>query len=314
MRPPLLFAFRKKGNSYTAPMIVITDPASANYESPGHPERPQRILGSIAYLEKQTEVPVTFESPGPVDSERVMEAIGHAHPESHLQRLENKSGQEDFDGDTPAYDGIYDHARRCVAGGLKALDHCLNGELAFSMLRPPGHHATPTHAMGFCYLSTAAIMTLEARKRGISKVAVFDFDVHHGNGTEDVLMGVEGTKFFSVHQHPCYPGSGQHSSGNCYNYPVPPYSSRQIHKGVFYEVFDELKEYDPELVVVSAGFDAYARDPLANMSLEADDFGWLGRHIRELDIPAVSILEGGYSDDLPLLITAYLRDWEGVVS
>jgi acetoin utilization deacetylase AcuC-like enzyme len=165
--------------------------------------------------------------------------------------------------------------------------------------------------MGFCYLSNIAIAALEAIATGAKKVAVFDFDVHHGNGTEAVLLNHPHAVFFSIHQHPCYPGTGRsHVGRNCFNYPVAPRTPREEYRQVLQRALDELKKAKPDLVAVSAGFDAYARDPLAQESLEAEDFHWLGESMRKLGTPVFSLLEGGYSNDLPDLIFAYLKGLE----
>ena len=143
---------------------------------------------------------------------------------------------------------------------------------------------------------------------GLKRVAVYDFDVHHGNGTEATLVDVPGAAFFSIHQYPCYPGTGGRNVGeNCFNYPVPPLTPRKEYRHILHSALEHLKDFKPELIGVSAGFDAYARDPLAQETLEAEDYEWLGKSIRELGVPVFSVLEGGYSDDLPELILAYLR-------
>src|SRR6185295_4872757 len=214
--------------------------------------------------------------------------------------------------DTPAHPDIFEHARRSVGGALQALKAARAGENAFSLLRPPGHHATRDHAMGFCYLNSIAIAALEALTTGAKRIAVFDFDVHHGNGTEAVLMNQPNAVFFSIHQHPCYPGTGTTNVGdNCFNYPVAPRTPRDEYRKILEKALEELKKAKPSLVAVSAGFDAYARDLIAQETLEAEDFYWLGKAIRALGIPAFSILEGGYSNDLPELILAYLKGMEG---
>jgi acetoin utilization deacetylase AcuC-like enzyme len=166
--------------------------------------------------------------------------------------------------------------------------------------------------MGFCYLSSAAIAALEAQARGVHRVAVFDFDVHHGNGTEDILLYHPGTAFFSVHQHPCYPGTGTADVGdNCHNYPVAPETPRADYRQTLSRALEDLARFGPELVGVSAGFDGYARDPLAQGTLEQEDFHWLGQKLRGLGVRVFSVLEGGYSNDLPELILAYLKGLEG---
>jgi acetoin utilization deacetylase AcuC-like enzyme len=137
--------------------------------------------------------------------------------------------------------------------------------------------------------------------------------VHHGNGTEDILLNREGVAFFSIHQFPAYPGTGEKNAGeNCFNYPVAPSVPRETFRAALARALADLKKFLPEIVAVSAGFDAYARDPLAEGSLLAEDFFWLGQELRALKIPFFSLLEGGYSRDLPELIFAYLKGVEGM--
>jgi len=287
-------------------MKIITDSRCSAYLSPGHPEKPFRVSKSVERLKAQTEVAVSWDEPLPVEDEM----IERAHSREHIARL--KTATADFDGDTPAYKDIFAHARRGAGGALRALQAARRGEAAFSLLRPPGHHATRDHAMGFCYLNSVAIAVLEALAAGEKKVAVLDFDVHHGNGTEAVLVNHPATAFFSVHQHPCYPGTGTENVGkNCFNYPVAPGTRREAYREILARALDDLKKTGPTLVAVSAGFDAYARDPIAQETLETEDFWWLGKSIRDLGVPAFSVLEGGYSSDLPELILAYLKGIQG---
>ncbi|HEX4350766.1 MAG TPA: histone deacetylase, partial [Verrucomicrobiae bacterium] len=195
---------------------------------------------------------------------------------------------------------------------LDALKLAREGKTVFSLMRPPGHHATREKSMGFCYLNNVAIAVLEARATGAKRVAVFDFDVHHGNGTEDILLNLPGIEFFSVHQVPCYPGTGTENRGrNCFNYPVAPNTPRMAYRARLTQALDDLRRFRPDLMAVSAGFDAYARDPLAEGTLLAEDFHWLGQTLRALHVPLVSLLEGGYSSDLPELILAYLKGLDG---
>lgn len=286
-------------------MKIITDEQCVNYSRSAHPERPARISRTLERLRNQLELPLTWAKPLPVAEP----AILRAHCAALVARLEKN---EDFDGDTPWHPGIADHARRSVGGALAALAAARAGESAFSLMRPPGHHATRDVSMGFCYLNSIAIAVLEALATGAKRVAVLDFDVHHGNGTEAILLNHPGAAFFSIHQFPCYPGTGGANAGNnCFNFPVAPATPRAEYRRVLAQAIDGVKNFQPDLVAVSAGFDAYARDPLAQETLEAEDFHWLGESIRQLDIPAFSILEGGYSNDLPELILAYLKGWEG---
>jgi acetoin utilization deacetylase AcuC-like enzyme len=286
-------------------MKIITDERCINYSQTGHPERPARISRTLERLRGQTELTVDWADPLPVDEAVIL----RAHSAQMVAQLE--SG-EDFDNDTPFYPGIAEHARRSVGGALAALAAARAGEMAFSLLRPPGHHATREVIMGFCYLNSIAIAALEALATGVKRVAVYDFDVHHGNGTEAILLNQPGAACFSIHQFPCYPGTGGANVGeNCFNFPVVPGTPRAEYRKVLLEALDGVKEFAPDLVCVSAGFDAYAKDPLAEETLEAEDFHWLGESIRKLGVPAFSVLEGGYSDDLPELILAYLKGLEG---
>ena len=167
-------------------------------------------------------------------------------------------------------------------------------------------------AMGFCYLNNIAIAALEAAATGAKRIAVFDFDVHHGNGTEAILLNRPGVMCFSIHLYPFYPGTGAANAGkNCFNYPVAPYDPRETYRATLAQALGDLKKFRPDLVAVSAGFDAYVRDPLVQGVLEAEDFYWLGRSLRALGVPLFSLLEGGYSSDLPELILAYLKGVEG---
>ncbi len=283
-------------------MTIITDPRCTAYHTPGHPEKPNRVSRTADLLKGQKSIPLNWDVPAEVSDAQLL----RAHPQAHLDRL---SVPEAFDGDTAWHPGIADHARRGVGGALKALDLCLSGEPAFSLLRPPGHHATRTHAMGFCYLGSQAIAALEAKARG-KRVAILDFDVHHGNGTEDILRDQSGIAFASIHQHPCYPGTGTADVGNnCFNYPVAPRMERTVWRAAFLQALTRLKGTQPDVLGVSAGFDAYRGDPLAQGTLEREDFQWLGQQVRSFGVPAYALLEGGYSVDLPDLVLAFLLGW-----
>ena len=287
------------------PLTIITDPRCIGYSAPGHPERPARISGTVALLEAQDKLALAWSEPPPASEA----AILRAHTEQHLQRLDRET---DFDGDTPAYPDIAAHARRSAGGALLALESAKAGKTAFSLMRPPGHHATQNRAMGFCYLNSIAIAALAAQAAGYKRVAVFDFDVHHGNGTEEIMLDKTGLAFLSVHQYPAYPGTGQaNRGGNCLNFPVAPATPRQDYRAILSRALAELKNFGPDMIAVSAGFDAFSGDPLADGTLEAEDFQWLGEMIRGMEVPAFSILEGGYSAELPELILAYLRGLDG---
>ena len=282
-------------------MKVISDERCAGYSSYGHPENPRRVTATVAHLKQQTDLDVTWATPGAVDDETIL----RAHSPEHLERLKIA---EDFDADTPYHENIDEYARASVAAALDALKAGREGENVFSLMRPPGHHAMRDCAMGFCYLSNIAIAALEAAAGGARRVAVYDFDVHHGNGTEAILVNQPGTAFFSVHLYPFYPGTGGGNVGsNCFNYPVAPGALRETYRATLVRSLEDLKKFRPDLIAVSAGFDAYHRDPLGGGVLEMEDFNWLGQSLRALGVPMFSVLEGGYSRDLPELIFSYLK-------
>jgi acetoin utilization deacetylase AcuC-like enzyme len=234
-------------------------------------------------------------------------ALRRAHTPQHLERI--REAAQDFDADTPAYPGIYEHAARAAGAAIQVAREALKGKPAFSLMRPPGHHATRERAMGFCYFSNVAVATLDALENGAERVAIWDFDAHHGNGTEDIVAGHPKIVFASIHQFPCYPGTGAVSFGNIHNFPVAPLTPRADHVQEVRRALDQLLAFKPDLLLVSAGFDAYAGDPITEMTLEPEDFATFGEWLRETSISSGAILEGGYSNDLPELIDAFLSSW-----
>jgi acetoin utilization deacetylase AcuC-like enzyme len=290
-------------------MLILHDPRCSEYGSSMRPEQPARTIKTAAHLKTAHpdwtwRVP-TFEVE---DSTLLL-----AHTPAYLKRLQQP---RDFDADTPYFPGIADHARRAVGSAVEAATHAWRERTpAFSLMRPPGHHATSTDPMGFCYLSTVAIAVLYAnRVMGVSRVAVWDFDAHHGNGTEFILHAQQAPDSFffaSVHQYPGYPGTGTQDHGpSIRNWPVPPRTPRAAHLAALRASLDALESFAPDLILVSAGFDAYVGDPITEMTLDVDDFATLGRWTAETRRPTAAILEGGYSDQLPSLVDVYLTSWE----
>src|SRR5438874_5590339 len=283
-------------------MILFHDESCLEYSAPSHPECPARIARSVPSL-KGRHPDWEWRIPKPASEA----ALLRAHPRDHVERIRNAT--RDFDADTPVYPNIYEHALRSAGAAIEAARAAVCGERAFSLMRPPGHHATRNRAMGFCYFSNVAIAALDALEHGAERVAIWDFDAHHGNGTEAIVANNPRIQFASIHQFPAYPGTGAKSFANIDNYPVAPETPRKEHVDVVKRALDKLFCFKPELILVSAGFDAYARDPLVQMTLEQEDFASFGQWLNKIDIPTAAVAEGGYSNDLPELIDAFLTAW-----
>ncbi len=220
------------------------------------------------------------------------------------------SAAQDFDADTPAHPGIYEHATRAAGAAVEVARAAFERTPRFQSDASAGSSRYARSAMGFCYFSNIAVAALDALANGAERVAIWDFDAHHGNGTEDIVANNPQIVFASIHQFPGYPGTGTRSFGNIHNFPVVPLTPRSEHVAEVRRALDELVAFQPDLLLVSAGFDAYAGDPITEMTLEPEDFVDVWRSgCAKRNIPAGAILEGGYSDDLPELIDAFLSGW-----
>jgi len=298
-------------------MIIFYDSRCTDYSRVGHPERPERIGATVPLLQAQHR-DWRWQTPEPATEEMLL----RAHSRAHLDLVENAT--QDFDADTAAHPRIYEYAARATGAAVAAARAAREGERAFSLMRPPGHHATRDRAMGFCYFNHIAVAAVEVLESGIGfqpmsigssarcrchRVAIWDFDAHHGNGTEEIMADNSRIAFASVHQFPGYPGTGMRSFGNVHNFPIAPQTPRATHVAEVRRALDQLLTFQPDVLLVSAGFDAYIGDPITDMTLVADDFATFGRWLRECEVPAAAILEGGYSDALPELIDAFLSSW-----
>tara|TARA_R110002110_G_scaffold157570_1_gene354466 strand:+ start:10321 stop:11259 length:939 start_codon:yes stop_codon:yes gene_type:complete len=270
----------------------------------GHPEQPARLRAVHRRLEESGLLARMQQRQAPLATDAQLRL---AHPESYLRRLQAcspVSGLYPLDADTHMNPHSLTAARRAVGAALLGVDLLLRGEAgaAFCAVRPPGHHAERQRAMGFCLFSSIAIAALYALEHwGLQRVAIVDFDVHHGNGTEDVVAGDERILFCSTFQHPLYPYSGTGPAApNVINVPLPAgCDGPRFRTAMLEQCLPRLATFAPELVLVSAGFDAHRADPLAGMALEASDFGWVTARLAEqaglsADGRILSCLEGGY--------------------
>ncbi len=285
---------------------LITHPASRRHVTPeGHPERVARIeVAEAALSAPEFASALRFEAPAATD-----EALRRAHGAAHLKTLAARAPASGFvaiDPDTYLCPDTLEAARRAAGANVMAVDKVLSGEAktAFCALRPPGHHAERMTAMGFCFYSNAAIAALHALEaHGLARVAIADFDVHHGNGTQDILAGEARAVFCSSHEWPLFPGTGRPSErgvGNIFNAPLRAGSGRAAFERAWEDtLLPAIDAHAPELIIISAGFDAHVRDPLATLELETEDFAWITGRIcdlaeRHCGGRVVSTLEGGY--------------------
>ncbi|WP_439136521.1 histone deacetylase family protein [Roseicyclus sp.] len=292
--------------------LLVENPAGLDHLTPlGHPERVER-LSEINEALSAPEFDELIRMIAPMADEA---ALLLGHPQSYIDWVRGQmptSGRAALDADTHASPGTWEAALRGVGGCITAVDAVLAGRAknAFVATRPPGHHAEKTRAMGFCLFSNVAIAARHALEHhGLSRVAVVDFDVHHGNGTQDVLWDEPRALFISSHQMPLYPGSGaaneRGATNNVLNLPLPPGSDGVAMRRAYQtQGFARLREWAPELILISAGFDAHVDDPLANLMWDEDDFAWITRALCDIADEVcggrvVSTLEGGY--DLPAL-------------
>ena len=292
--------------------LLLTHPAFLEHDTgPGHPERPDRMRAIDEALSHELFATLKREE-APLRDD-VEEWIALAHPKAYIDRIkELRPGPGEYpvhlDGDTLLSPGSWEAAVRAVGAGLRAVDAVMDKPTgianAFCQVRPCGHHAETARAMGFCIFNNAAIAAMYARaKHGAERVAIVDFDVHHGNGTQDIFWSDKDLFFASTHQMPLYPGTGALSEtgvGNVVNAPLRPGDGGEpFREAMESRILPALKSFGPDVVVISAGFDAHRDDPLANLQLVESDFAWATRELagvaqRQAGGRLVSMLEGGY--------------------
>lgn len=289
--------------------LLFTHPTFAQHQTPpGHPEQVARLSAVLSALEEVEGLERRTPELGGY------EAIARAHPAPYLERMEAivpAEGMIGLDADTAMSPMSWDAARLASGAACEAVDAVMTGQArnAFIASRPPGHHAEKTKAMGFCLINHIAVAAHHAKAtHGVERVAIVDFDVHHGNGTQDIFWDEPNVFYASTHQSPHYPGTGaatERGAGNILNVPLPGGLSAMDYRTVFSAaVLPALNAFGADLVLISAGFDAHADDPLGDFNLTEPDYVWITEELmgvadRHAAGRIVSVLEGGY--DLPAL-------------
>jgi len=284
---------------YTHPSCLL------HSAGPGHPESPSRLQAVLQSLDGDR-----FAALDRVEAPRATRVqLERAHDSALIDLLFDNAPREGhvrIDADTAMSADSLDAALRAAGAVCAAVDAAIDGDAprAFCAVRPPGHHATRGVAMGFCLFNSIAVGAAHALARGLERVAIVDFDVHHGNGSQDIFSDEPRVMYASTHQSPLYPGTGardETGAGNIVNAPLPPGSgSAEFRAACERIVLPALRAFSPQLLLVSAGFDAHALDPLADMNLDAEDFAWITRELLDIALTSasgriVSTLEGGYS-------------------
>ena len=265
----------------------------------GHPERPDRLITCVSALKSCNFAnQLIWKTPRPATEEE----LRWIHTSEHIERIKKicLSGGGYLDVDTPVSPKSFEIALKSAGSWLNGVYEVMNENSAFILSRPPGHHAERNRAMGFCLFSNAALAATGALKhKGVNKICIFDWDVHHGNGTQNIVQNNPDIYYVSTHQFPFYPGTGSSMEigkhNNVLNIPLPAELGSIGYRKIFDKtVIPFIQKATPDILIISAGFDSHRRDPLASINLETDDFAYMIRILREIQPNLLIGLEGGY--------------------
>lgn len=283
-------------------MIIVFSEKCLNYWEPGHPESPQRVYTVYELLKEKN-----FQfSQAEMCAEKDLMLT---HDKTFVKKIKNRSFH---DSDSANLPDIYDYARLSAGAAIQSTNLAIKGEKAFSLMRPPGHHAGTrgralgASSLGFCYFNNIAIACKKALGR-VRKVAIIDIDCHHGNGTQEIFFGESRVLYASIHRYgDVYPGTGARSEENCLNFPLRPDLKDSEYLQTLASALEEIEKFSPDLIGVSAGFDAHMGDPVCGLGLSVRTYHEIGVRISELGCRTFAVLEGGYGKEMPECVYNFL--------
>jgi acetoin utilization deacetylase AcuC-like enzyme len=281
-------------------MKVVFSPKCLEYDIPGHPESSERVRRTYEFLRNFN---FKFVKPEPCTRQDLL--LVHSKP------LVDTIKHGIFENpETPVFPNVYDQAKLAVGGAMLSMEIALKEGKSFSLMRPPGHHASRSKSEGFCYFNNIAVAVAKALKK-VKKIAIIDIDCHHGQGTQEIFLGNKKVVYVSLHQFGplFYPGTGRHSEANCYNFPLDSGTEETLYLDKLGTALEIIEKFDSDLIAVSAGFDAVEGDPIANLKLGVSTYSKISKMVAELKKPRFAVLEGGYSEKLPECVYSFLKNF-----
>jgi len=280
-------------------MKLLFSPKCLEYRFSSHPESPERVSETARHLKESYKI----SKPSPAREEQVLLA--------HTKGLLTKVATGRFhDPDTPSMPEMYGYACLSAGSAIRAAQTCAKEGFAFSLMRPPGHHAGHDFLGGFCYFNNIAIAIKAVQEKNGMRIAILDIDCHFGNGTQDIFLGAGDVLCVSLHQRGIFPGTGLCSQGNCINFPLDQGTGEQEYLAVLSKAISLIEKFKPDMLGISAGFDTYELDPLCGLCLKKTSYAKIGQAIKPMGVPCFGVFEGGYSDDVKYCVEGFLQGVE----